>query len=133
MYPPSERFGSEPPVNVSDLLPKPECRARSPSPSPPPAQSGIDAERPRAGSEQVKEDETEQDGALATVQYRPERAWRMRLEVGHRHFAGEQERHWPSEEPEHDERPAEHLQYPSEPHLREHLGRAGPGPFRAQQ
>src|ERR687898_357130 len=97
---------------------------RSRYPPAPLSQRSVDAERACASSEQIKEDETEQDRALATVQYGPEGAWRMRLEVGHRHFAGEQERDWPGEEPKHDERTAEHLQYPSEPHLRERLGRA---------
>jgi hypothetical protein len=54
----------------------------------------------------------------------------VRLEVGDRHLAGEQERHGARKETEHYQRTAEYLEDAREPELREHRRRPAPRPAR---
>jgi len=63
----------------------------------------IDGKSPRSGKDQIKENEAEQDGAIATVENREKALRRVRHEIGERHQARCKECRWTREETDEDE------------------------------
>src|SRR3989440_9152363 len=79
------------------------------------AAPGIQAPGPRSGGGEIETDEAEQDGGVSLIEHLPEAVWRVAQEIRNRHFAGENEGHRPSEQPDEEEQAAEHLEGSGEP------------------
>jgi hypothetical protein len=67
---------------------------------------------------EVEEDEAEQHRGLALVRHRPEPPGHVSHEVGDSHLAGQDERHGPGEEADHDEDSAHELEHSGDSHHR---------------
>src|SRR5262249_11638831 len=79
----------------------------------------IHAPLPRPPRGEQKKDEAIEDRPFAVVLDREQSARLVELEVGNGHLAGEDESHGTREESDQDEKPAEELQEPPDPCLRE--------------
>src|SRR5439155_2831547 len=70
---------------------------------------GIQAPWPRPGGREIEPNKAEHDGGMPLVQHRPKAMWRVAQEIRDGHLARDDESHWPGEEPEEEEQPAECL------------------------
>src|SRR6266705_1903001 len=68
---------------------------------------GIQAPWPRPGGREIEPNKAEHDGGMPLVQHRPKAMWRVAQEIRDGHLARDDESHWPGEEPEEEEQPAE--------------------------
>src|SRR5882672_6921795 len=89
----------------------------------PPPPRRIDAPGAGAGRREEQEHEAVQDSQFALVEHRDRHTAMTGVahEVRERHFAAENERHWPGQQADEDQRPADEFQYPGNTDQRKHL------------